>query len=283
MIVSFKAQLKKMRVRNSIPVQYSIFDVDGNEINMNQFIGKAVTLKFDGKINCSVCGLETKKAFGGGSCYPCFVNAPENSECIIRPELCLAHEGKGRDADWEEQNHNIEHTVYLALTSGVKVGVTRGGNEFTRWIDQGAWKTIKLADVPNRYTAGLVEVALKEHISDKTNWQRMLKNECREGVDLLDEKEDLIGLLPEELQYFISEDDEVHEISYPVAVYPSKVKSMNFDKTPEIGGVLKGIRGQYLYFDEGQVINLRKFTGYNIEVVVSELEELPKQEQQTLF
>lgn len=281
MITSFKAHLKKMRVSNSTPVQYSIFDIDGNEINMNQFIDKTLTLKFEGQINCSVCGRITKKAFGGGSCYPCFVNAPENAECIIRPELCLAHEGKGRDSEWEEKNHNIEHTVYLALTSGVKVGVTRGGNEFTRWIDQGAWKTIKLADVPNRYTAGLVEVALKEHISDKTNWQRMLKNERKEDVDLLEEKEELIGLLPEELQYFISDDDEVHEITYPVANYPLKVKSMNFDKTPIVGGVLKGIRGQYLYFDEGQVINLRKFTGYNIEVSVGEPVETA--EQQTLF
>lgn len=275
-----EAHLRKMRVENDSPVKYWLNTSEG-ELFMNELIGNELTLEFTGEINCCVCKQTTKKAFGGGFCYPCFMNAPENSECIIRPELCLGHEGKGRDPEWEAKNHVIPHVVYLALTSGAKVGVTRGGNEFTRWIDQGAWKTIKLAEIPNRNLAGLIEVELKEHISDKTNWQRMLKGEKNELVDLLDLKDDLIEELPEDFHHFISEDDEVYEIEYPVENYPVKVKSMNFDKTPVVGGVLTGIRGQYLIFDNTNVINIRKFTGYNIKVKIGEQKQ--QVAQQTLF
>lgn len=275
-----EAQLKKMRVENNTPIRYYLNTNEG-ELLMNDIIGRALTLEYTGLINCCVCSRETKKSFSGGFCYPCFMNAPENSECIIRPELCLGHEGKGRDADWELKNHVIPHTVYLALTSGSKVGVTRGGNEFTRWIDQGAWKTIKLAEVPNRHTAGLIEVELKAHVSDKTNWQRMLKDERNEEVDLLDLKDELIEELPEDFHHFISDDDVIYELEYPVDTYPSKVKSMNFDKTPVVSGVLTGIRGQYLIFDHHNVINIRKFTGYNITLTVGEKQQVS--EQQTLF
>jgi len=168
----YTSQLSKMRVELTKPVSYWLRTNEG-EVLMNDLIGKELQFKFKGAINCTVCDRAIKKVFGQGFCYPCFANAPENSECIIRPELCLGHEGKGRDAEWEKKNHVIDHTVYLALTSGVKVGITRGGNEHIRWIDQGAWQTIKLANAPDRYTSGLIEVALKEFVSDKR-----IGNEC---------------------------------------------------------------------------------------------------------
>ena len=155
----YKSHLRKMRVEFNNPVDYWL-PVEDGEVYMNDLIGKEIQLSFKGEINCGLCHRATKKSFSG-FCYPCFANAPENSECIIRPELCQGHEGKGRDPEWEEKNHVKDHTVYLALTSAVKVGITSGGNENTRWIDQGAWKTIKFADVPDRYTSGLIEVALK--------------------------------------------------------------------------------------------------------------------------
>ena len=269
-----------MRVEKGTPIKYWLSTKTG-EILLNDFIGKHITLEYLGQINCCVCNRLTKKSFGGGFCYPCFVNAPENSECIIRPELCRGHEGKGRDVLWEKENHVVPHTVYLALTSGVKVGITRKGNEFTRWIDQGAWKTIKLAEVPDRYTSGLVEVELKKYVSDKTHWQKMLKDERNNEVDLLEVKDELLNYLPEYFQDFVSDDDDVYELLYPIEKYPTKVKSLNFDKTPNIGGKLKGIRGQYLIFDSGEVINLRKFTGYNISLTVHE--SIQRIEQKTLF
>ena len=278
--MNFIAHLRKMRVEKGTPVKYWLSTKTG-EILLNDFIGKHITLEYSGQINCCVCNRLTKKSFGGGFCYPCFVNAPENSECIIRPELCRGHEGKGRDVLWEKENHVVPHTVYLALTSGVKVGITRKGNEFTRWIDQGAWKTIKLAEVPDRYTSGLVEVELKKYVSDKTHWQKMLKDERNNEVDLLEVKDELLNYLPEYLQDFVCDDDDVYELFYPVEKYPIKVKSLNFDKTPNIGGKLKGIRGQYLIFDSGEVINLRKFTGYNISLTVHDM--IKRAEQKTLF
>ncbi len=278
--MNFIAHLRKMRVEKGTPVKYWLSTKTG-KILLNDFIGKHITLEYSGQINCCVCDRLTKKSFGGGFCYPCFVNAPENSECIIRPELCRGHEGKGRDVLWEKKNHVVPHTVYLALTSGVKVGITRKGNEFTRWIDQGAWKTIKLAEVPDRYTSGLVEVELKKYVSDKTHWQKMLKDERNNEVDLLEIKDELLNYLPEYLQDFVCDDDDVYELFYPVEKYPIKVKSLNFDKTPNIGGKLEGIRGQYLIFDTGEVINLRKFTGYNISLTVHD--SIHRAEQQTLF
>lgn len=279
-MINKRLQLSKMKVKLNNPVEYWLKSPEG-DLFMNGLIGSNIQLKFSGEINCTVCGDQIKKVFGQGFCYPCFANAPENSECIIRPELCRGHEGIGRDAQWEKENHVIDHTVYLALTSGVKVGITRGGNESVRWIDQGAWKTIKLATTPDRYTCGLIEVAIKEHISDKTNWQRMLKDEKNTEIDLLEMKDELIEYIPEELQDFVSDDDEIIEINYPVENYPAKVKSLNLDKTPEIRGKLVGIRGQYLIFEEGNVINLRKFSGYTIEI--SQLETVPKEGQTSLF
>ena len=279
--MKFIIHLRKMRVKNGNPIKYWLSTSMG-DLLMNDLIGKEITLEFFGKINCFLCNRATKKSFGGGFCFSCFVNAPENSECIIRPELCRGHEGKGRDPNWEIKNHVVPHTVYLALTSAVKVGITRTGNEFTRWIDQGAWKTIKFAEVPDRYTSGLIEVELKGYISDKTNWRNMLIDKKAEDLDLLEIKDDLINYLPESLQSFISIDDDISELHYPVENYPIKVKSLNFDKTSKINGVLIGIRGQYLIFDKGEVINIRKFTGYNISLSVQE--NIKKTDEQlTLF
>ena len=58
------------------------------------------------------------------------------------------------------------------------------------------------------------------------------------------------------------------EIKYPVVQYPEKIISLNFDKTPIVEGTLLGIKGQYLILDVG-VINIRRSTGYNIELSYS--------------
>ena len=235
---------------------------------MNHLIGKYIAFKWLKEIYCVVCGKKTNKSFAQGFCYPCFLNAPETSECIFRPELCQAQDGIARDMEWAANHCLQEHYVYLAISSGVKVGVTRSGQIPTRWIDQGAWQAIKLAKTPNRYTAGLIEVALKEHISDRTNWQRMLKNQLIEGVDLTVAKREMIAHLPSELQNYISEENDITEINYPVNEYPEKVKSLSFDKLEEITGRLWGVKGQYLIFDDGTVLNMRKHTGYMVELEV---------------
>jgi Protein of unknown function (DUF2797) len=207
------------------------------------------------------CGRKTAKSFAQGFCFPCFKDSPENAECIIRPELCRGHLGEGRNVEWEQTNHVQPHIVYLALSSGVKVGVTRSTQMPTRWIDQGASKAMILAETPNRYFAGAIEVAMKTFLTDKTNWQRMLKGEVS-AESLLEVKQILKEKLSEELSQFFSADETLLEIKYPVIKYPAKVTSMSFDKMTEISGILFGIKGQYLMFDDGRVINIRNHSGY---------------------
>jgi hypothetical protein len=257
-----KGDLRKMKTELKDKVEYTL-TLSGESVVMNDLIGKQVTISHTGTIHCVDCGVVTKKSFGQGFCYPCFQKSPMNSECIIRPELCEAHLGNGRNPEWEESHHNTDHYVYLAASSGVKVGVTRADQIPTRWIDQGASRGILLAEVPYRQLAGEIEVALKEHISDKTAWQRMLKNEQTDS-DLVDLKEEMISYLDESYHDFISDEDDVIEIEYPVDEFPEKVKSNKLEKVGEITGILKGIKGQYLIFDEGRVMNVRSHSGFEV-------------------
>lgn len=259
-----EGNLSKMKTSLEEVVQYRIQLND--EVNMNELVGKNVRLEWNGIINCQKCSKVTKKSFGEGFCYSCFISAPEAAECILRPELCRAHLGEGRDPEWEEKHHNQPHVVYLAASSAVKVGITRATQVPTRWIDQGASAAIRLAEVENRYEAGRIEVALKEFFTDKTSWQRMLKNEIDESIDLEEEKWSLEEHLPADITEYFSEDDEIVEINYPVIEYPTKVKSVSFDKVPVIEGKLTGIKGQYLIFEGGVVLNIRKHTGYYISL-----------------
>lgn len=254
--------IRKMNVRLEDEVIYTLNLSE--DVCMNDFIGKQIRLEWNGIINCSACGKKTKKSFGQGFCYPCFMNAPESAECIIRPELCRAHLGEGRDPEWEEKHHNQPHIVYLAKSSAVKVGITRGDQIPTRWIDQGASAAIRLAETPNRYEAGRIEVALKAFFTDKTNWRKMLQNVVDESIDLEDEKWALEEHLPSDIIDLFSENDEIVEINYPVLEFPTKVKSRSFDKTPVIEGKLMGIKGQYLLFENGEVFNMRKHTSYYV-------------------
>lgn len=254
--------LHKMDVELEDTVRYQL-RLESSVV-MNDLIGQEVSLSWSGKIFCQKCNKITKNSFGEGFCYTCFTTAAESAECIIRPELCRAHIGEGRDPEWEQRNHNVPHIVYLAASDIVKVGVTRITQVPTRWIDQGASSAIRLAETPNRYEAGILEVALKDFFSDKTNWQRMLKNEIDESIDLVEEKWSLHDQLPSDLTKYFSEDDEVITLNYPVLEYSNKIKSLSFDKLSEIKGKLVGIKGQYLLFEGGNAMNVRKHTGYNV-------------------
>jgi len=268
--------LHKMATTLANPVQYNL-KLQEDIISINAMIGKNIYITFQNVINCKRCGRKTSKSFAQGFCFPCFKNAPENAPCIIHPEKCEGHLGKGRDPEWEQKHHVQDHIVYLAVSSGLKVGVTRSTQVPTRWIDQGAWKAIALAKTPNRYLAGSIEVALKEHVSDKTQWQKMLKNEIPEGIDLAAEKEKMHALLPTDLQMYYAKNNDVTEINYPVLQYPTKVKSLTLDKTPTIQNTLVGIKGQYLLFEDGSAFNVRRHTGYLVEIKIGETANLTEQ------
>ncbi|MCF8227278.1 MAG: DUF2797 domain-containing protein [Bacteroidales bacterium] len=255
--------IKKMRSEYAQPIQYYL-PLGEEEIGMNELIGREIYMEATGEINCIKCGRKTSRSFAQGYCYPCFISAPETEECVLRPELCRAHEGIARDMEFARSHCLIEHVVYLSLTSDIKVGVTRNTQVPFRWIDQGALLAVALARTPDRHTAGLIEVALKAHIRDRTNWRNMLKNDVNTTADIISVKHDMAKKLPAEYTSYIVEDDHITSIEYPVYSHPEKVKSLGFDKLPVIRGTLAGIKGQYLIFSDDHVINIRKFGGYRI-------------------
>tara|TARA_B100001093_G_scaffold520111_1_gene612773 strand:+ start:12000 stop:12839 length:840 start_codon:yes stop_codon:yes gene_type:complete len=256
-------RILKMKTELKNPVQYHL-PMNEKFLAMNQWIGKHIQFRFNGEIYCLDCGQRTKKSFNQGFCYTCFQNSPMSSECIIKPELCRAHLGEGRDMEWEREHHLKDHYVYLAVSSGVKVGITRDTQVPTRWIDQGASYAVPIARTPNRYLCGMIEVSLKQYLSDRTAWQRMLKNEIAH-VDLTEKREEVFNLIPKEYHKYLLKEEDILNIQYPVNEYPTKVKSLSFDKTPTIQGRLMGIKGQYLLFENGQVLNMRKHQAYVLE------------------
>jgi hypothetical protein len=265
--MQYRALLKKMQTEISGEVQYYL-DVEGNFLNLNQLLNKTVNLKFEG-YQCLCCGKE-KKIFRQGFCYECFYESAQSGDWIMKPELSKAHLGiEDRDLEYEREVQLKPHIVYLALSSNVKVGVTRKSQVPTRWIDQGANKAVEVVEVPNRYLAGITEVALKDFVSDKTSWQKMLKNDVS-SEDLLTTWNQIKQYVPEEAKPFIIENQtEVLELDYPVDQYPKKIKSLNLEKTPEYSGVLKGVKGQYLIFEDGTVFNVRNSEGFKVELTVS--------------
>jgi len=263
--MNYSGNILKMRSEFGQPVQYYL-PVGKHEVAMNQLIGNNIRMNFTGQMNCISCGKKIRTSFNQGFCYSCLQTSPEASETVMRPELSKAHLGIARDMEWAREHDLIEHVVYLALSSELKVGVTRYHQVPTRWIDQGASFAIELCRTPNRHIAGIIEVWLKKYFTDKTNWRAMLQNQIATGVDLPEEKENALQLLTPELQTYYSENHKIWKIDYPVQQYPEKVNSITFDKTPEVTGVLSGIKGQYLIFEDGRVLNIRKHNGYWIEM-----------------
>jgi hypothetical protein len=264
--MTYEGVLNKMQTQFETPIQYFLIFQD-SFLNVNQLLNKNIEINFVG-YQCLNCGKK-KKIFRQGFCYDCFYSSPAVGDWIMKPELSTAHLGiQDRDLAYEERVQLQPHIVYLALSSEVKVGVTRKTQVPTRWIDQGAEKAISIVEVPNRYLAGITEVALKNHFADKTNWRKMLTNDIV-FTDLIIEREKLQPLLPNEVQeYFHLEKNDLYEMNYPVLEYPSKINSLSLDKTPNYKGKLTGIKGQYLIFEDGTVFNIRSNEGYIVRIEV---------------
>jgi len=267
--------VRKMRVQLDQPVTY-VWQAGSEEASVNSWLGKRLSIEFEGLINCVHCDRVTKKSFNQGYCYPCFQRLAQCDSCIVKPEKCHFSAGTCREPEWGESHCNIDHVVYLANTSGVKVGITRGTQVPTRWIDQGATQARPIARVSTRYQSGLLEVLLAQHVADKTAWQTMLKGNGAD-VDLEAHQQELAKLCADGIAglqdshgvqaiQWLDASNTV-AIDYPVLEWPVKVSSHNLDKTPRIEGTLLGIKGQYLMLDTG-VINIRKYGGYNLLVKV---------------
>lgn len=268
-----RGALSKMSTRLQQPVQYSL-RLGEQDLDLNALLGQGVRLEYLGAIHCSHCGRKTKKSFSQGYCYPCFSKLAQCDTCIMSPERCHYAAGTCREPAWGEQFCMTEHVVYLANSSGAKVGITRATQVPTRWIDQGATQALPIMRVATRQQSGLVEDVLRSQVTDRTNWRSMLKGEalpldlaqlageifeaCQDGITALQERFGLQAIQP-------LSDLAVVDIAYPVLAYPAKVASFDLEKTPVVEGTLQGIKGQYLIFDTG-VINIRKFTAYQLAV-----------------
>lgn len=261
--------LRKMQTALADTVAYQMVLGDAR-VPLNTHVGQALELRFLGAINCIHCGRATNKSFSQGYCYPCFRRLAQCDSCIISPEKCHLHLGTCREPGWGERNCMVDHVVYLANTSGMKVGITRHSQVPTRWMDQGATQARPIFRVGSRLQSGLVETLFKSHVADKTNWQAMLKGPSP-AADLEAERLRLMAQCAADIEALqarfglqaisvLAEQPET-TLNYPVLEYPARVKSFNADKTPVVAGTLLGIKGQYLIFDTG-VINLRKYSGY---------------------
>ena len=265
--MSYEGVLTKMQTENGSPIQYYLV-FENDFLNVNQLLGKSLELQFIG-YQCLNCRL-SKKIYRQGYCRDCFFEIPQAADWIIRPELSKAHlDQEDRDLDYEKKVQLQPHIVYLANSSDVKVGVTRKSQVPTRWIDQGAHEAIEIVEVPNRYLAGITEIALKEHVSDKTNWRTMLKNEVKDE-NLIDWRLKLKAFIPAEAQDYFIENNSETQLEFPVERYPEKPKSLNLEKTPTFKGVLKGIKGQYLIFGDDTVFNIRGNEGYIVRFSISQ-------------
>ena len=239
-------------------------------VKLDSWIGKPIQIESTGKIHCTVSGKSIRKTYGDGMSFDAFQSSPLAVESIIRPELSRIHEGIAlRDAEWEEAHHNQPHVVYLSLTSGIKVGVTRETNVPYRWIDQGASGAVVLARTPYRQLAGLIEVAMKSHFMDKTNWRKMLvagnPDPASVVADLTAAKDEAYEVCPPDYEDFLDDDDTVTLLEYPGVSFPEKVQSLNLTKEPNIEGTLEAIKGQYFILDGGRVFNVRRHSGHQVK------------------
>lgn len=274
MIELGRGSIRKMAARLETPVVQYAFRLDELEVPVNPLIGQTVRLEYLGAIHCSHCGKRTKTSFSQGYCYPCMTKLAQCDLCIMSPERCHYDAGTCREPSWGEQFCMTDHVVYLANSSGIKVGITRASQLPTRWLDQGASQALPILRVATRQQSGLVEDLLRSQVPDRTNWRTLLKGDaealdlvavrdqlfdsCAEGIRGLQERFGLQAIQP-------LVDAEVLEIRYPVEAYPGKIVSFNLDKNPVAEGTLLGIKGQYLIFDTG-VINIRKYTAYQLAV-----------------
>ncbi len=264
--MQYQGVLKKMQTEIGNPIQYYLI-FENDFLNVNQVLNKELSIDFI-KYECLNCHLD-KAIYRQGFCKSCFFETPSAGDWIMRPELSTAHLGKeDRDLEFEKKAQLQAHIVYLANSSNVKVGVTRKGQVPTRWIDQGAHEAIEIVEVPNRYLAGITEVALKEHVADKTNWRKMLTNTI-DDENLVEWRNKLKQYIPKETQeYFIDSNLETH-LHFPVLSYPEKVKSLNLSKTPNYKGKLTGIKGQYLIFEDNTVFNIRANEGLYVGLTIN--------------
>lgn len=271
-----EGDLQKMRVRQQLDNSVTYDLICGEQVTpLNEHLGRRIRLVFSGRIHCIHCGKATRKSFAQGFCFPCFRRLAQCDSCIMSPEKCHFQAGTCREPEWAKTHCQVPHIVYLANASGLKVGITRETQMPTRWIDQGAVQALPVFRVSERRISGLLEEALRAYVSDRTQWQQMLKGNpeildlSKEAASLREKVDACVNDLRLREGSASVEIAQLPEtvLRYPVLTYPGKIKSLNPEKTPTLEGELMGIKGQYLLLDTG-CLNIRKHTGYHVTVTL---------------
>ena len=264
---------------------YELGFEDGRRIPLNSEIGAGVQIQFRGVVCCRHCGAQSRKSFGGGYCYDCFSTLARCDLCVVSPDRCHYAAGTCREPEWGESFCMQPHLVYLANSSGIKVGITRVGREVGRWLDQGAIQGLVILNAATRRDAGLAEAAIAAVLPDRTDWRRML----RADVPSLDLPAAWHGLLERNLTLpdgvtpveAITAQDVV-SLAYPLAASAPPEQTLRLDDG-SINGNLKGMKGQYLVLGSG-AFNVRAHAGYRVQVSIgAPLEEDTGGEQLGLF
>jgi hypothetical protein len=254
--------------------------------------GVSLSLAHTGAYQCSTCQKSTKKIVGG-FCYVCLMKKAVADRCVMNPYQCHFAMGTCREPQWALGFCYQPHYVYLAFTDKYKVGITRKGQILTRWTDQGATMAAPIALLASRHQAGVVEKALTEILSDRSHWQKMLKSgNDRPGINSFLEKfqsvqewlkdyltlhtKTLPPLPPESIplqeggphENLFFENPSVVEIHYPAPDKIEKIKSISLEKEKEFKGIITGIKGQYLFFED-RVFNMRSHEGFLVEMEIN--------------
>ena len=260
----FSGVLKKMYTEIDNEVKYYL-DFKDHIINFNQCLEKKISLKLIG-FQCLSCHEEIE-VFRQGFCKKCFFKSPLAGEWILKPELSKAHlDIEDRNLDFERKIQLQPHIVYFAISSHIKVGVTRKSQLITRWIDQGADRALALFEFPNRFLAGNCEVILKKNFSDKTNWRKMLSSVSDQSINFKEAEKFVDNNIEDNIKAYLLQPKIYKEINFPVTKYPEKVYSLNLRKEKLYSGKLKGIKGQYLIFEDSTVFNIRSNEGLRVEI-----------------
>lgn len=256
--------------KNSFPIkELSEISTETQVLELSGLQNKRIRLVSNGMIRCLHCATSIKKSYNQGYCYNCFLKLARNDLCILKPEMCHFHKGTCREPDWGKQNCFQKHTVYLANSSGLKVGITKEKPITNRWVDQGAVEGLAIIETNSRLDAGLIECEFKKYISDKTSWQKMISSKP-DSIDLEKSKNELFkkidkNKLPKEIK--ILTNSKKIELSYPISQYPSKKKSLKLQKDEAIEDIFLGVKGQYLLFQNGG-LNIRSHAGYYCQIKI---------------
>jgi len=268
--------LRMLAASYATPIEYTLC-AGGGKLALNPRLGQTIRISASGRIHCIACDALTRRSYGQGHCYRCFRRLARCDLCMVRPELCHHAAGTCREPDWGEAFCMRPHIVYLANSSGLKVGITRATHTPGRWIDQGATQALAMLGVASRHQAGLIERLLAREVSDRTDWRAMLRADPP-VIDLRACAERLLEHARADIEQVdralgaparrLGPDGAAPlSLRYPVREYPRRIVSLSLEKQPRVEGVLLGVKGQYLILDRG-VLNVRRHAGYEVRVEV---------------